>query len=491
MSGAISESNLSKFIRSCPQEPVIGMTEPCSKKRSVGSDSESGTAPEDDANAPASATATDHLEGCGSFAVIDNPAEHSMQSVTDLADHFQQLQRTLNEHLDTHMTAFREEYTRSWQAFYAECIQPSVDFIGTEKKEMDAKYRAIHAQYMDATQKCADLERYNALLREKIETVENEMKTLTQVSMITKWENRLAKKTKECEQIQAKLEKEKRRAESYRAENTLLNTQLEKLSAASVGEDGSPPSEPTQNKADRGQVLCSSESETETGVVPNKGAQSAMCQNTCLEGKIDPKPATESGSVEERHQEGQRQPPTEQDETTITTTTTTTKTTATAMATVMPPDELVLKTVNTPVVQDEPDTTTTDTATDGTTMPLAPEADNATCSEGRDLHEEPQAPTSAEEAQENGVLDSGLVTLEDEQKEPKAPEVTYTIKPIRRYKGDANKTMFLLGSDAKLYECLDGNIPGAEIGVGVTRSDGRTSYKFHKAAVCTTTKPGK
>lgn len=158
----------------------------------------------------------------------------AVQSGAQLEGRFQQLQHTLNDHLDTHMTAFREEYTQSWRRFYSECIQPSVEFIGTEKKALDAKYATLHKQYTDAVQKCEDLERYNALLREKIEAVETEMKTFTQVSMITRWENKLAKKTRECEQTEEKLAREKRKVDGLRAENTFLNTQLERLSTAHV-----------------------------------------------------------------------------------------------------------------------------------------------------------------------------------------------------------------------------------------------------------------
>ena len=127
-----------------------------------------------------------------------------------------------------HWEDFRRESQRHFSTFHKDYIEPSVHFIEKEKKDADAKYTALEKLHTAMTNKCSDLERYNTLLQEKIESVENEMKSFSQVSMIAKWEKRLHNKSIECTRIQASLDKSIAFTHRLQQENTLLNTRLEK-----------------------------------------------------------------------------------------------------------------------------------------------------------------------------------------------------------------------------------------------------------------------
>ena len=59
--------------------------------------------------------------------------------------------------------------------------------------------------------------------------------------------------------------------------------------------------------------------------------------------------------------------------------------------------------------------------------------------------------------------------------------VTYTVKLLKRGRGATEKAKFLLGSDDKLYACLDGEVAGAMVGERALTAEGKKrGFRFIK-----------
>jgi hypothetical protein len=52
---------------------------------------------------------------------------------------------------------------------------------------------------------------------------------------------------------------------------------------------------------------------------------------------------------------------------------------------------------------------------------------------------------------------------------------------LKRSRKDLDKSKYLIGSDKKLYECLEGEVAGAVVGEQMEKK-GRTVFRFHKAS---------
>ena len=92
------------------------------------------------------------------------------QGVQDLHD-------TIDRTMQSQWEAFQKQYHTHWQTFNTDYIQPSIAFLGEERKRMDNEHQQLMKSYEAAQNKCTDLERYNTLLQEKIAAVEQEMKS--------------------------------------------------------------------------------------------------------------------------------------------------------------------------------------------------------------------------------------------------------------------------------------------------------------------------
>lgn len=142
---------------------------------------------------------------------------------------FDVIRLALDESLDKKWETFSSEFRTLWSQFQTECIESSHKLVVAEKRVADERYSTLDDAFSRVKQKCADYERYNQLLQEKLDNIQEEMKSLSSVSMTIQWEKRVADKENECMRLKEQLDKQKRINTTLKRENTLLNTQLERM----------------------------------------------------------------------------------------------------------------------------------------------------------------------------------------------------------------------------------------------------------------------
>ena len=404
-----------------------------------------------------------------------------------------QLQDTIEACMKNHWDDFRRDSQQHFATFHKDYIAPSVLFIETEKKHADEKYKQLEVKYTSLQTKCNDLERYNALLQEKLEAVETEMKSFSQVSMIAKWEKRLHSKSQECLNIQNALDKLKANVHRLKQENTLLNTRLEKEEllkqqhCSAVTDTQVINAEPS--------IQYATEATTET---TNKDDEPIVSNTQPDEAKevkeplAPPTPAIEANEADEppnQPVEADEPPnqPVEADE---------------PPTPAVEADEPTAEPQNTPHPP-TPIPTQAETVQDTDTIdgeqskaegephdrPSTPkvEPDN-TLSVANEASTPPQpvqsveVPTDAEpseqrstiqEAKEDGAPDVNTLLHE------RQPDVTYKVKMLKRQRKDTEKTKYLFGTDKKLYEWKDGDVPGVVVGEQIEKN-GKKVFKFAK-----------
>ena len=167
--------------------------------------------------------ASDGAPPCLTNATTDDPSVDA-----EIATVRHALDRSLDEKWDHFRTDFRE----LWGQFQTECIESSHKLVVAEKAAADGRYAVLKDAYDKVKAKCADVDRYNQLLQEKLDQTQAEMKSLSAVSMTIQWEKRVASKQAECERLTKQLETQKQVNTTLKRENTLLNTQLEQWSDA-------------------------------------------------------------------------------------------------------------------------------------------------------------------------------------------------------------------------------------------------------------------
>ena len=74
-----------------------------------------------------------HTTENSSTTQIETEASY-VHTIENMHEGVRELQIAIDDKLDTHWKAFRHEYRQHWQDFNTNYIQPSVQFIGNEKK---------------------------------------------------------------------------------------------------------------------------------------------------------------------------------------------------------------------------------------------------------------------------------------------------------------------------------------------------------------------
>ena len=111
------------------------------------------------------------------------------------------VRHALDRSLDEKWDHFRTDFRELWGQFQTECIESSHKLVVAEKAAADERYAVLKDAYDKVKAKCADVDRYNQLLQEKLDQTQAEMKSLSAVSMTIQWEKRVASKQAECERL--------------------------------------------------------------------------------------------------------------------------------------------------------------------------------------------------------------------------------------------------------------------------------------------------
>lgn len=399
-----------------------------------------------------------------------------------------QLQDTVERCMKNHWEDFRRDSQHYFQTFYTDYIEPSIQFIEKEKQNANEKYRLLENDNSQLKSKCSDLERYNTLLQEKIEAVEKEMKSFSQVSMIAKWEKQLHDKSKECKMLQASLDKSKRVAHRLKQENTVLNTRLELL----------------EKETRRRNFVSSARSYLQTAVVAPQ-TDSRASTITTAEKVVN--------TVDFEVGEAELSEATPQHHTILTAA----QTTSTAIApeprvvTALEESDTCVHSTNTthnemsavsvvgisnkPILASMVETSNKPAESDLDAIVCV--VDKRTTSletvddSGEETQKQPDKNTEASPLLSNcedvriSSAEEGteLVNRKDadalKTTERCESDITYKIKMLKRSRNDAEKTKYLFGSDKNLYQWREGNVPGALVGQQLEKN-GRNVFKFAK-----------
>ena len=335
-----------------------------------------------------------------------------------------------------------------------------LQYIATEKKADLDRHTKLQKRYDKLHADCADLKRYNTLLQEKQEQMEADRKAMTKVSMLTKWERRLNDAKRESEQAKARADKAVARAETLRQENVMLNAQVERLMlhVPTVTETDDVTSVSCEDQPTTALPTITHLSGAHDVPEPDKNVEDDTQNNACLApvyaaaaqrvaytattdahvAATNAQVATTHAAVHAAHQTAIRSAAFADTCATFTT-------------------QCVANTVAATIAQHA--ATTADTC-------VANAADIvATC---------------GDVAKKNDC--ANVEETEVEEMDVKEP-VTYTVKLLKRGRGATEKTKFLLGSDDRLYACLEGEVAGAVVGERVLTAEGKKrGFRFCKGA---------
>ena len=376
-----------------------------------------------------------------------------------------QLQEAIDACMKKHWDDFRKDAQQHFDVFRKDYIEPSIHFIEHEKKEADSKYDLLQQEHNAMRTKCSDLERYNSLLQEKIETIEKEMASFSQVSMIAKWEKRLHVKNQECEKIQDSLDKSKAHVHRLQQENTLLNTRLEKqdlhlAQCTFEGKDGVI-GEFTMDTIEN--VPCSNPSNT----VDKEAllSQTETKPSTTEASVLTPvEPMNQSRVIQEQEKHVKDvcnhvevvTSPTEQENTHQLAETM-------SMNKSQHADHVEVhdqgnKNIEPGFVDKESE--------DDDTLHVQKVKTDVMQSDNQKEQEESVSQTDITKTNESATV------INQEER------VSYTVKMLKRFSKDKAKTKYMLGTDKKLYEWCEGNVPGKEVGYQIEKKNGKNTYKF-------------
>jgi DNA polymerase III gamma/tau subunit len=392
-----------------------------------------------------------------SNATTDDPAIDA-----EIATVRHALDRSLDEKWDHFRTDFRE----LWGQFQTECIESSHKLVVAEKAAADGRYAVLKDAYDKVKAKCADVDRYNQLLQEKLDHVQAEMKSLSAVSMTIQWEKRVASKQAECERLTKQLETQKQVNTTLKRENTLLNTQLEQWSDAREAEAVRKAKEATE--AEAAEAAGKAKDATEAAATAAAKAVDATEAATMAAAKaMDATEAAATAEATNNTDASSTSPAATEAPKAETEAAATSLVDVEASNPVTKPPTVALETEQAAVAS-EP-TPTAEAAE--TTETAAPEDDAAVTSSTA-----PEPMTFSEPAEAVAPEPAPPATPTTTPVDPPAPPaITYTLKKLKRKKADTEKTPFLLGSDDVLYAWTEGDVPGAAVGTKTARG-----YKFTK-----------
>jgi hypothetical protein len=397
-------------------------------------------------------------------------------SDTCLQSELQVVCRAFDRGLDHKWENFCTEFKQLWGQFQKECIQSSQKLVLAEKEAADVRYDTILSDFNGMKAKLGDLERYNQLLQEKLDSTQEEMKSLSAVSMTIQWEKRVTLKQAECQRLTQQVEKLQKINTTLKRENTLLNTQLEQWnheeSLHDTSINDSPPAAPvtvewvpTEAYAE---TPCLTESQPDDSneqptpqlviadATEHTNQTSAVLETVCTDNHsteqlalCEPQDIQESDAKQHLMELSLEIP-------------------SSVAQTVEPDTE----------VPSEPHVEVT---TEPQPMPnLANDTTEVLKVLIPDVAETPMQ-ENTEHPVSNSVVGAAEVPtevttpLETDESVEASPTITYTVKKLKRKKTDESKTTYLLGSNNVLYTWTENDQPGEEVGVKSTRG-----YKFHK-----------
>ena len=368
------------------------------------------------------------------------------------------VRHALDRSLDEKWDHFRTDFRELWGQFQKECIESSHKLVVAEKAAADERFAALKDAYDKVKAKCADVDRYNQLLQEKLDQTQAEMKSLSAVSMTIQWEKRVASKQAECERLTKQLETQKQVNTTLKRENTLLNTQLEQWSDAREAETVAKVKDAT--KAEAAMAADKAKEATEAAAMAAATAMDATEAAATAAGKA--MDATEAAEATNNTDASSTSPAA----------TEAPKAETEAAATSLVDDvEASNPTAEPPTVTLEAEQAAVASEPTPTAETAAPEDDAAVTSP---TASEPM--TSSEPVEAVAPEPAPPATPTTTPAEPPAPPaITYTLKKLKRKKTDTEKTPFLLGSDDVLYAWTEGDVPGAAVGTKTARG-----YKFTK-----------
>ena len=404
------------------------------------------------------------------------------------------VRHALDRSLDEKWDHFRTDFRELWGQFQTECIESSHKLVVAEKAAADGRYAVLKDAYDKVKAKCADVDRYNQLLQEKLDQTQAEMKSLSAVSMTIQWEKRVASKQAECERLTKQLEKQKQVNTTLKRENTLLNTQLEQWSDAREAEAEAEAAGKAKDATEAEAAMAAAKvkeateaaaaaaatamdaTEAEAAMAADKTKEATEAAATAAAKAMD---ATEAEAATAA---GKAKEATEAAATAETTNNTDASSTSPA-ATEAPEAETEAAATNPvdveapnpvtepPTVALEAEQAAVASEPTPTAETAAPEDDAAVTSSTAPEPMTSGEPTEAV-APEPALPATPTTTPVDP---PAPPAITYTLKKLKRKKTDTEKTPFLLGSDDVLYAWTEGDVPGAAVGTKTARG-----YKFTK-----------
>lgn len=398
-----------------------------------------------------------------------------------------QLQDVIEECMQKHWDEFRKDSQRHFDSFRKEYIEPSVQFIENEKREADSKYVCLQNDYNTMKRKCSDLERYNTLLQEKLETMEKEMVSFSQVSMIAKWEKRLHTKNQECERIQESLDKTKAHVIRLQRENTLLNTQLERREEQLV------------QSSFEGKIGVIGEfTMDKRAVLTNHSGDTKTSGDACfLSTHLSHSAILSEDQTSKPHDDGISALPDD-----VVTKTSVVHGKSTADKSYIAPsqeadnveekDKSLVDAKQKPneplyIIHDRQESMESNNGVDdNTSNHLVTEivndsepASDSTLEKKADIPKESIVHEKGIETAKtfNQFTVGGKEVDHSEMDCASEERVIYTVKRLKRTKDDKEKTKYMFGSDKKLYEWQDGDQPGNEVGYQMEKN-GRKVFKF-------------
>ena len=394
------------------------------------------------------------------------------------------VRHALDRSLDEKWDHFRTDFRELWGQFQTECIESSHKLVVAEKAAADERFAALKDAYDKVKAKCADVDRYNQLLQEKLDQTQAEMKSLSAVSMTIQWEKRVASKQAECERLTKQLETQKQVNTTLKRENTLLNTQLEQWSDAREAEAVAKAKDATETEAEAAMAAAKVKEATEAAATAAATAMDATeAAATAAAKAMD---ATEAATMAAATAMDATEAAATAETTNNTDASSTspaateapkaeTEAAATSLVDVEAPDPVT----EPPTVALEAEQAAVASEPTPTAETAAPEDDAAVTSSTAPepmTSTEPVPMTSTEPVEAVAPEPATPVAPTTTPAAPPAPPaITYTLKKLKRKKADTEKTPFLLGSDDVLYAWTEGDVPGAAVGTKTARG-----YKFTK-----------
>ena len=381
------------------------------------------------------------------------------------------VRHALDRSLDEKWDHFRTDFRELWGQFQTECIESSHKLVVAEKAAADGRYAVLKDAYDKVKAKCADVDRYNQLLQEKLDQTQAEMKSLSAVSMTIQWEKRVASKQAECERLTKQLETQKQVNTTLKRENTLLNTQLEQWSDAREAEavgTAKDASHATEVTTEAGKATDATEAvATAVATAAATAMDATEAAATAAAKAMD---ATEAATAEAtRNTAPSLASPAATEVPEAETEAAETKAATTRLVDVDASDPATVS--PTVTLEGEPTAVAAEPPPTAETIETAAPEDTAVTSSTAPDPTTPSEPVEVA-APEPAPPTTPTTTPADS---PEPPAITYTLKKLKRKKTDTEKTPFLLGSDDVLYAWTESDVPGAAVGTKTARG-----YKFTK-----------